>query len=219
MDGQQHVHQKSTELLSCLAAYYTAGVESSDKQLTYADLYGYTKDYAKTQIIQVSPAIITEIEAEVDEKGRKYVVEFLKMFSRYYLVQFLRQFQQQIYPKGFAKVTKPVERCQYYMANNHPGAMQHEKGYQVAMSIIDRYVYMSLVPRLKDYYGGTVRAMGGRSLLRRAGPTGHASATNHRRQQPRHSPCKNAVDPGQPEACFKGSHSTVIRLRTTMAKM
>ena len=31
--------------------------------------------------------------------------------------------------------------------------IKYEKGYQVAMSIIDRYVYMSLVPRLKDYYG------------------------------------------------------------------
>lgn len=153
VDGQQHVHQKSTELLSCLAAYYTAGVESSDKQLTYADLYGYTKDYAKTQIIQVSPAIITEIEAEVDEKGRKYVVEFLKMFSDIILSSSYASSSNKYIQKGFAKVTKPVERCQYYMANNHPGAMQHEKGYQVAMSIIDRYVYMSLVPRLKDYYG------------------------------------------------------------------
>ena len=56
-------------------------MESSDKQLTYSDLHGYTRDYAKTQIFQVSPAIITEIEAEGDEKHRQYVVEFLKKFS------------------------------------------------------------------------------------------------------------------------------------------
>ena len=152
VDGQQHVHQKSTELLSCLAAYYTAGVESSDKQLTYADLYGYTKDYAQTQIFQVSPAIITEIEAERDENHKQYVVEFLKKFSDIILSSSYAGSSNEYIQKGFAKVTDPVGRCQYYMADNHTGAMQHEKGYQVAMSIIDRYVYMSMVPRLKEYY-------------------------------------------------------------------
>lgn len=71
VDGQQHVHQKSTEILSYLAAYYTADVESSDKQLTYSDLYGYTKEYARNQINQVSPAIITEINAEEDDNHKQ----------------------------------------------------------------------------------------------------------------------------------------------------
>lgn len=153
VDGQQHVHQKSTEILSYLAAYYTAGVESSDKQLTYSDLYGYTKEYAKTQIHQISPAIITEIEAEIDGDKKQYVVEFLKKFSDIILSSSYAGSSNQYIQKGFEKVTKPVGRCEYYMADNHTGAMQNEKGYQVAMSIIDRCVYLSMVPRLNEYCG------------------------------------------------------------------
>ena len=128
-------------------------MESSDKQLTYSDLHGYTRDYAKTQIFQVSPAIITEIEAERDEKHSQYVVEFLKKFSDIILSSSYAGSSNEYIQKGFKGVTRLVGRCQYYMADNHPGAMQHEKGYQVAMSIIDRYVYMSMVPRLKEYCG------------------------------------------------------------------
>lgn len=151
VDGQQYVHQKSTEILSYLAAYYTADITSSDKQISYADLYGYTKEYAESQIRQVSPSIIPEIEAEVDENKKKYVVEFLEKFSDIILSSSYAGSSNEYIQKGYRSVTKPVERCQYYMSDDHTGAMQNEKGYCIAMSIIDRYVYMSLVPRLKAY--------------------------------------------------------------------
>lgn len=80
-------------------------------------------------------------------------MEFLKKFSDIILSSSYAGSSNEYIQKGFKGVTRPVGRCQYYMADNHPGAMQHEKGYQVAMSIIDRYVYMSMVPRLKEYCG------------------------------------------------------------------
>lgn len=151
VDGQQYVHQKSTEILSYLAAYYTADITSSDKQISYSDLYGYTKEYAESQICQVSPSIIPEIEAELDEKENRYVVDFLKKFSDIILSSSYAGSENEYIQKGFKTVTKPVERCQYYMSDDHMGAMQNEKGYYVAMSIVDRYVYMNLVPRLEAY--------------------------------------------------------------------
>lgn len=155
LDGQAYSHQKSTEILSYLAAYYTADIKSSDDNISYSDLYGYTKDAALAQIREVNPKIISEIEDEKDEKGKQYVIDFLKKFSDIILSSSYAGSENAYIQKGFANIEKPVDRCQYYLSDDHENSLQHEKGYQVAINIIDKYVYASLVTKLESYLNDT----------------------------------------------------------------
>lgn len=151
LDGQSYCHQKSIEVLKYLAAYYTADTKSSDGHLTYADLYNFTKDYALTKINEVSPDIITDIEKEKDDKDKQYVVEFLKKYSDIILSSSLAGNSNEYIQKGYSDVKDPVARCQYYLSDNHDGSLQHEKGYQFVIKLVDKYQYIALVPKLSDY--------------------------------------------------------------------
>ena len=151
LDGQAYCHFKSAEILSYLAAYYTADTGCSDKTIKYADLYGYTKEKAKSEVTQVSPAIIGEIESRRDETGSQYIVEFLKKYSNIILASSYAGSPNEYIQKGFEGVNDPVLRCQCYLSDEGKKALQSEKGYQAAINIIDRHVYISLVPKLAQY--------------------------------------------------------------------
>lgn len=153
MDGQAYAHHKSTEILTYLAAYYTADIKCSEGTMSYADLYGYTKEAAKTYIDDVHINILKEVEAEKDSSGSQYVVEFLKKFSDIILSSSYAGSSNTYIQKGFQGIDRPVGRCEYYLSDDHENALQREKGYHAATTIIDKYVYASLVPGLSKYMG------------------------------------------------------------------
>ncbi|MDE7220371.1 MAG: hypothetical protein K2O45_12245, partial [Oscillospiraceae bacterium] len=115
------------------------------------DLYGYTKEDAENNIRKIHPNIISEIGAEKDSDGKQYVVDFLKKFSSIILSSSYAGSTNEYIQKGFAGITRPVSRCEYYLSDDHENALQREKGYHAAITIIDKYVYASEVNRLSEY--------------------------------------------------------------------
>lgn len=151
IDGQAECQRYSHEMLKNVAMYYSADVKSSDNAISYEDLYGFTKDKARSVI---DDRVISAIEALPDDE-KADMKDFLKKYSDIQLSEGYGGSTNEYIKKGFASVDAPVRRCQYYMQDDHEGSLNQDKNYRRLMTIIDKYTYLTKVDGLQAYVNDT----------------------------------------------------------------
>lgn len=142
--GQQQVQNKSAETLYYLAAYYMA--DTSAEGVSYADMFGITKEYAKTRVEEISKTLL-ELVKDADIK------DFLKQYAKATLGNAVAKSSDAQLQKALHGISKPAERCAYYMnGTTHDGAMNQHPGFSKVMQQINKYVYSAMLPTLRKYY-------------------------------------------------------------------
>jgi len=145
--GQAQVQNKAVETLYYLAVYYTADMKS-DKvdNVTYQDLFGITKEYAKSRVSEISDTIL-------DLLDDSDVTDFLMNYANVSIGNSIAKSTDQQLQDAIKDVSDAERRCRYYMSDgSHDGSMEREPGFNTSISLIVKYVYASLVPNLKKYY-------------------------------------------------------------------
>ncbi|MDR3765930.1 MAG: hypothetical protein Q3Y08_02690 [Butyricicoccus sp.] len=142
--GQQQVQNKSAETLYYLAVYYMADTSSED--VSYADMFGITKEYAKTRVEEIS-ATLLDLVKDTD------VQSFLEQYAKATLGNAVAKSSDAQLQKSLDEISDPAGRCAYYMSGTtHDGAMNQNPGFSKAMQQINKYVYSAMSPTLRKYY-------------------------------------------------------------------
>ena len=172
-DGQQYCSYKTSELLMDLVNYYGGDISNSDKSMKFADIFGKTTAASLEAINQVSRNIITEIEEAEDpeHKLRKgYLPEFLRKLAPIILTSTLAKRTDAEIIKGFGGREKEDEaliKSRFYLSyipeevkdgdtskkenDNKKQVLSSQTEYHHLTAIIDKYVYLSINPDLRDY--------------------------------------------------------------------
>lgn len=144
VSGQAVAQELTSETLYYLAVYYTA--EMSDGHVTYEEMFGVTKEYAKGRVEDVDAKIL---EILSDQEVKDFLLKYAKTILGYSVASSSDKTLQ----AAMAPVPDAVERCRYYMSDGkHEGSMAKDPGYNKAETVIIKYAYAKLVPGLRKYY-------------------------------------------------------------------
>ena len=142
--GQAVAQRLTSETLYYLAVYYTA--EMSDGHVTYEEMFGVTREYAKGRVEDIDAKILDVL---ADEDVKEFLVKYAKAILGYSAASS----SDVALKNAMSSVPDAVERCRYYMSDGkHGGSMAKDPGYNKAESVIIKHAYAKLVPGLRKYY-------------------------------------------------------------------
>ena len=172
MDGQQYCSYKTSEVLTDLVNYYTGDVSNSDGTIKFQDIYGKTRAASLAGINSVSDRIIPEIEEAADPDNHKekgYLADFLKRLSPVVLTNSLAKKTDSVIMSGYGGKDgedKALRKARFYLSyipededgkneeknsDNDKEVLSKQPEYHQITAILDKYIYLSLIDKLKLY--------------------------------------------------------------------